>query len=153
MENNLLNAFSVNVTIISSVVAIAAVSICSILTAVITQHGTRKAKQTELIFHEMTTAYYGFIKHCDDFSRNFDLSLSDKLSDSYARSLMFASKETQELLTQYAQTLAAESVDRKQNADIKKISEEEVRRSLMVSAKLASCRKALLAAMQKDLRK
>ncbi len=49
MENELVNAISINTTIIASVVSIAAVSICSVLSAFISQRGARKAKQAELI--------------------------------------------------------------------------------------------------------
>ena len=68
MENNLLNTFSLTVTIVSSVVAIAAVSICSILSAYISQRGARKAKQTELLFQEMVTADYDYRRASGEFS-------------------------------------------------------------------------------------
>lgn len=62
METELLNMLSINTTIIASIVSIAAVSICSVISAFITQHGVKKAKQAELLLQEMTTAYYDLLR-------------------------------------------------------------------------------------------
>ncbi|WP_312280762.1 hypothetical protein [Oscillibacter sp.] len=152
MEPEELNVISANITIVSSIVAIAAVSICSILTAVITQRGARKSKQTELIFHEMVTAYYNSIEAFDAFSYSYDLEYSDNLAAPLARALLFASEDTRKLLSEYAQMITAESVRRRVFPSSEPISEKEDMRKVSVAMKMSACRQKLLDSMQKDLR-
>lgn len=160
MENEFLNALSVNVTIVSSLVAIAAVSICSILTAVITQRGARKAKQSELIFHEMVMAYYSFINACDSFAKadfkEVPIRTADEsahLTEAYTRSLLFASKETSELLTKYVQMITESSIRGSYLASKGNLSDEEMRKEMSATLRKRECRASLIRSMQNDLRK
>ena len=116
MENNLLNTFSLTVTIVSSVVAIAAVSICSILSAYISQRGARKAKQTELLFQEMVAAYYDYLRASGEFSDPYSQEQITRYSDAFDRVCLFASKKTKSILCQHKEaatkTLLAKNGDR-----------------------------------------
>lgn len=143
MENNLLNAFSLTVTIVSSVVAIAAVSICSILSAYISQRGVRKAKQTELLFQEMVTAYYDYLRASGEFSDPYNQEQITRYSDAFDRVCLFASKGTKDVLLQHknavTKTLLAKNGDRETLDSLAK-----------QTSKILD---SLLCCMQKDLRK
>lgn len=82
--SDFLNDFSVLVTVVSSLVAIAAVSICAILTAVITQRGARKLKKSEMLFREMVTAYYDFLRAVDDFTNSVNQQTVTAISETSA---------------------------------------------------------------------
>lgn len=143
MKTDLLNLLSAQVTIISSLVAIAAVSICTIISAVITQRGAKKAKQTELIFHEMVMAYYDFLRACDEFSDTNAPEQISRFSDASMRALLFSSPDTQDLIARYGNSVtrvlkAKESGD----PDILKIAKDT-----------GTIKGLLLKSMQKDLRK
>ena len=143
MENNLLNTFSLTVTIVSSVVAIAAVSICSILSAYISQRGARKAKQTELLFQEMVTAYYDYLRASGEFSDLYNQEQITRYSDAFDRVCLFASKKTKAVLLQHKEavtkTLLTKNGDR-QNLDALAKQSGEILESLLYC-------------MRKDLRK
>ena len=93
MENELVNAISINTTIIASVVSIAAVSICSVLSAFITQRGARKAKQAELILQETISAYYELLKVGGEFSDAFNQPQVTRFMDAYTKALLSAIPE------------------------------------------------------------
>lgn len=143
MENEVMNAFSVHVTIIASIVSIAAVSLCSILSAFITQHGTRKAKQTELILQEMISAYYELLKVGGEFSDVFSQQQVTKFMDAYTKALLFASPGTAELIHSYRNSITKISTMKLElSPDLSKLlsEHEKITESLVIS-------------MQKDLRK
>lgn len=142
--SDFLNDFSVLVTVVSSLVAIAAVSICAILTAVITQRGARKLKKSEMLFREMVTAYYDFLRAVDDFTNSVDQQTVTAISETSARAMLFASPETQELIAKYATTtqamVAANLMGDKGKA-------------LELSKPSGEIKADLLKSMQKDLKK
>ena len=129
MENELVSILSVQVSIIASVVSIIAVTICSVISAVITQRGAKSTKQTELIFHEMITAYYDLLRAGGEFA--------------YTRALLFATPKTKELIQEYRDSITKISV-LKLNPPEDFM--EQVRQHEDLSTDLVN-------AMQKDLRK
>lgn len=92
MENELVSILSVQVSIIASVVSIIAVTICSVISAVITQRGAKSTKQTELIFHEMITAYYDLLRAGGEFSDVTSQEQVTRFTDAYTRALLFATQ-------------------------------------------------------------
>ena len=141
---NFLNEFSALVTVVSSLVAIAAVSICAILTAIITQRGARKLKKSELLFRETVTAYYDFLRAVDDFTNSVNQKSVTDISETSARAMLFASPKTQELIAKYAtatQAMVAANLagDKKQALSLSKPSGEY--------------KAELLKSMQNDLKK
>ena len=105
METELLNMLSINTTIIASIVSIAAVSICSVISAFITQHGVKKAKQAELLLQEMTTAYYDLLRLGGEFSDINNQNQISEFTDAYTRALLFASTKTQSLIYAYRDSI------------------------------------------------
>lgn len=95
MNAEALSPLATNVTIISSVIAIASVTICAIVTSLITQHGAKRIKQTELFFHEKTQAYYEFLRLSDRFDNNSTKEQVLELSSAASKALLFASKDTE----------------------------------------------------------
>lgn len=143
MENELVNAISINTTIIASVVSIAAVSICSVLSAFITQRGARKAKQAELILQETISAYYELLKVGGEFSDTFNQQQVTRFMDAYTKALLFASPGSAELIRSYKDSITLISTMKLNPPPnfSKLLSEyEEITENLVIS-------------MQKDLRK
>lgn len=101
MDIDFFTTYSAYIAVVSSVVAIISVTLCSVLTAIITQRGTRKAKKSELIFHEMVTAYYDFLRAFDEFSDYDDLEQLTRCGNASARALLFASDNTKRLIAEY----------------------------------------------------
>ena len=110
MGNELVSALSVQVSIIASVVSIIAVTICSVISAVITQRGAKNTKQTELIFHEMITAYYDLLRAGGEFSDVTNKEQVTRFIDAYTRALLFASPKTKELIQEYRDSITKISV-------------------------------------------
>ena len=143
MGNELVSALSVQVSIIASVVSIIAVTICSVISAVITQRGAKNTKQTELIFHEMITAYYDLLRAGGEFSDVTNKEQVTRFIDAYTRALLFASPKTKELIQEYRDSITKISVLKlKPPEDFM----DQVRQHEDLSTDLAN-------AMQKDLRK
>lgn len=143
MGNELVSALSVQVSIIASVVSIIAVTICSVISAVITQQGAKNTKQTELIFHEMITAYYDLLHAGGEFSDVTNKEQVTRFIDAYTRALLFASPKTKELIQEYRDSITKISVLKlKPPEDFM----DQVRQHEDLSTKLVQ-------AMQKDLRK
>lgn len=143
MENELVNVLSTQITIIAAVVSIAAVSICSILSAFITQRGARKAKQTELILQETISAYYELLKIGGEFSDVFNQQQATRLMAAYTKALLFASPGTAALIRSYEESIARISaIKLNPPPDFSKLlsEHEEITEKLVIS-------------MQKDLRK
>lgn len=147
MENELLNTMSQYTTIISSVVSIAVVSICAILSAVVTQIGLRKAKHSELTFQEKVQAYYDFIVAYDKFLENGDPFPSCELSNTNAKALLFSSKRTEKLIFLYS----ASVTDIVASKGLKQGPSDEVDTQKL--SELSDIRKKLLRSMKRDLRK
>ena len=143
MENELVSILSVQVSIIASVVSIIAVTICSVISAVITQRGAKSTKQTELIFHEMITAYYDLLRAGGEFSDVTSQEQVTRFTDAYTRALLFATPKTKELIQEYRDSITKISV-LKLNPPEDFM--EQVRQHEDLSTDLAN-------AMQKDLRK
>ena len=138
MENELVNAISINTTIIAS-----AVSICSVLSAFITQRGARKAKQAELILQETISAYYELLKVGGEFSDAFNQQQVTRFMDAYTKALLFASPGSAELIRSYKDSITLISTMKLNPPPnfSKLLSEyEEITENLVIS-------------MQKDLRK
>lgn len=95
MNSEALTTLTSNVTIIASVIAIASVTICTIVTSLITQHGAKRIKQTELFFHEKTKAYYEFLYLTDRFDNSYNNEQVLELSNAASKALLFASKNTE----------------------------------------------------------
>mgnify|MGYP003202279623 FL=1 len=110
MENELVSILSVQVSIIASVVSIIAVTICSVISAVITQRGAKSTKQTELIFHEMITAYYDLLRAGGEFSDVTSQEQVTRFTDAYTRALLFATPKTKELIQEYRDSITKISV-------------------------------------------
>ena len=143
MENELVSILSVQVSIIASVVSIIAVTICSVISAVITQRGAKSTKQTELIFHEMITAYYDLLRAGGEFSDVTSQEQVTRFTDAYTRALLFATPKTKELIQEYRDSITKISVLKlKPPEDFM----EQVRQHEDLSTDLVN-------AMQKDLRK
>ena len=134
---------SVQVSIIASVVSIIAVTICSVISAVITQRGAKSTKQTELIFHEMITAYYDLLRAGGEFSDVTSQEQVTRFTDAYTRALLFATPKTKELIQEYRDSITKISV-LKLNPPEDFM--EQVRQHEDLSTDLVN-------AMQKDLRK
>ena len=143
MENELVSILSVQVSIIASVVSIIAVTICSVISAVITQRGAKSTKQTELIFHEMITAYYDLLRAGGEFSDVTSQEQVTRFTDAYTRVLLFATPKTKELIQEYRDSITKISV-LKLNPPEDFM--EQVRQHEDLSTDLVN-------AMQKDLRK
>lgn len=143
MENKLVSILSVQVSIIASVVSIIAVTICSVISAVITQRGAKSTKQTELIFHEMITAYYDLLRAGGEFSDVTSQEQVTRFTDAYTRALLFATPKTKELIQEYRDSITKISV-LKLNPPEDFM--EQVRQHEDLSTDLVN-------AMQKDLRK
>ena len=138
MENELVNAISINTTIIASVVSIAAV-----FSAFITQRGARKAKQAELILQETISAYYELLKVGGEFSDAFNQQQVTRFMDAYTKALLFASPGSAELIRSYKDSITLISTMKLNPPPnfSKLLSEyEEITENLVIS-------------MQKDLRK
>lgn len=103
--NEILDEFSAFITVVSSIIAIAAVTICSILSAYISQRGAIKAKLSELLFQEMTSAYYDYLKSSGDFSDLHDINQITAYSNAFNRAFLFGSKKTQALLKEHKQSM------------------------------------------------
>ena len=143
MDNELVSILSVQVSIIASVVSIIAVTICSVISAVITQRGAKSTKQTELIFHEMITAYYDLLRAGGEFSDVTSQEQVTRFTDAYTRALLFATPKTKELIQEYRDSITKISV-LKLNPPEDFM--EQVRQHEDLSTDLVN-------AMQKDLRK
>lgn len=143
MENELVSILSVQVSIIASVVSIIAVTICSVISAVITQRGAKSTKQTELIFHEMITAYYDLLRAGGELSDVTSQEQVTRFTDAYTRALLFATPKTKELIQEYRDSITKISV-LKLNPPEDFM--EQVRQHEDLSTDLVN-------AMQKDLRK
>ena len=143
MENELVSILSVQVSIIASVVSIIAVTICSVISAVITQRGAKSTKQTELIFHEIITAYYDLLRAGGEFSDVTSQEQVTRFTDAYTRALLFATPKTKELIQEYRDSITKISV-LKLNPPEDFM--EQVRQHEDLSTDLVN-------AMQKDLRK
>ena len=143
MDNELVSILSVQVSIIASVVSIIAVTICSVISAVITQRGAKSTKQTELIFHEMITAYYDLLRAGGEFSDVTSQEQVARFTDAYTRALLFATPKTKELIQEYRDSITKISV-LKLNPPEDFM--EQVRQHENLSTDLVN-------AMQKDLRK
>lgn len=143
MENELVSILSVQVSIIASVISIIAVTICSVISAVITQRGAKSTKQTELIFHEMITAYYDLLRAGGEFSDVTSQEQVTRFTDAYTRALLFATPKTKELIQEYRDSITKISV-LKLNPPEDFM--EQVRQHEDLSTDLVN-------AMQKDLRK
>ena len=138
-----LNDFSTLVTVVSSIVAIAAVSVCAILTAVITQRGARKAKHSELVFHEKVSAYYDFLKAADEFTNRYNIAEITRFSETSARVMLFASKKTQKQMKSYSDKIMESLIAKDDNAS-----------NLMELAQEVGQEKGkLIQSMQKDLKR
>ena len=143
MDNNFLSAFSFWVALISSLVAITVVTICSVLTAVISQRGARKVKQTELFFHEMVSAYHDYLMVSSSFSNLYDTAQISEFTNAYDRAMLFASKNTKQfILSDYKLLVKILNAKDKHSEDLN---------SLALEASVI--REKLLESMQKDLRK
>lgn len=92
------------VSVISAIIGIAAVTICSMLTAIITQHWTRKTRQFELFFEARSSAYYNFLCACEKYSDIDDLTQIYSLYEASARALLFASPATQKWIVKYQES-------------------------------------------------
>lgn len=143
MENELVSNLSVQVSIIASVVSIIVVTVCSVISAVITQRGAKKTKQTELIFREMTTAYYDLLRAGGEFSDVTSQAQVTRFTDAYTRALLFATPKTKKLIQEYRDSITKISVLKlNPPGDFM----DQVRQHEDLSTKLVQ-------AMQKDLRK
>ncbi len=143
MENELVSILSVHTTIIASVVSIIAVTICSVLSAFITQRGARKSKQAELILQETISAYYELLKVGGEFSDTFNQQQVTRFMDAYTKALLFASPGSAELIRSYKDSITLISTMKLNPPPnfSKLLSEyEEITENLVIS-------------MQKDLRK
>lgn len=143
MENELISTLSVHVSIIASVVSIVAVTICSIISAIITQHGSKKTKQTELIFREMITAYYDLLRVGGEFSDVTNTDQVTQFTDAYTRALLFATPRTKQLIHEYRDSITKISV-------IKLDPPSNFKELIHQHEVLAD---ALVESMQRDLRK
>lgn len=143
MENELVSALSVHVSIIASVVSIIAVTICSIISAVITQRGSKNTKQTELIFHEMITAYYDLLRAGGEFSDVTSQEQITRFTDAYTRALLFATPKTKKLIQEYRDSVTKISL-------LKLNPPEDFMDQIRQHEDLSA---DLVRAMQKDLRK
>lgn len=143
MEENFLSAFSAQVTIISSLVAVAAVTICSVLTTMLTQRGARKTKQSELIFHEMVSACYDYLEASEQFSDLLNKSQITAYTLAFHRVSLFASPKTLDLLEKHRESIIS-------TLSAKALPWEEVQPLAEQSSKI---RGKLLQSMQEDLRK
>ncbi len=130
------------VTVVSSLVAIAAVSVCTILSAIVTQRGARKAKQSELLFHEMTNAYYDFLRAAEKLISGTGFSALSEFSEASTRAMLFASPETQELIAKYGEAIH----------EMKVANQRKSSNTLELARDVGFIRKDLVKAMQKDLR-
>lgn len=135
METDLLNSFSITITIVSSVVAIAAVSICSILSSIFNQRGARKVKQTELLFKEMTAAYYEYLAVC---TKLIDVDNPDdmlRLANAASKASLFASSKTQDLIKLCGRFAIERSKASKQGNNAAQVAEKsgEILAALIVS--------------------
>lgn len=138
-----LNNFTTLVTVVSSIVAIAAVSICAILTAIITQRGIRKTKHSEMLFRETVKAYYDYLRAIERLINQVDLETLTKFSEASTRAMLFASEETKEHIAQYSLTI--QSVTSAYHA-YKPISQETI-------SQLGNLKGQLIKSMQNDLNK
>lgn len=84
------------ITVISSIVAIAAVTICSLVTAIINQRGAKNIKHTELLFHEKVQTYYDFFEIV-----NQPTLKSVDYATIFYKALMLSSPKTQQVLRDY----------------------------------------------------
>lgn len=96
--NEFFSEFSNLITVVSSIIAIAAVTLCSILSSYISQRGARKIKQLELIFHEKVSAYYDYLKASETFSNPHDIYQITTYLNAFDRASLFASSETYALM-------------------------------------------------------
>lgn len=138
-----LNDFSTLVTVVSSIVAIAAVSLCAILTAIITQRGARKAKHSELFFHEMVNAYYDFLKASGEISSRYNLAEISRFSETSAKVMLFASEETQRQMKVYSDKIMETLIAKDHNSPFLSTLALEVGQE----------KGKLIQTMQKDLKK
>ena len=143
MENELISTLSVHVSIIASIVSIIAVTTCSIISALITQRGAKTTKQTELIFHEMVTAYYDLLRIGGEFSDVTSQEQVSKFTDAYTRALLFATPKTKKLIHEYRDSITKLSV--------MKLNPPKDFMDLILQHESLS--NALVHAMQNDLRK
>lgn len=131
------------ISVISSMVAIAAVTICSMLTALINQIGAKKAKQSELIFHEMISAYYDYLRASGEFSDVQDSAQITRYQDAFIRASLFASKTTKAILNQHREDVTRTLIAKSRKD--KNLNE--------LAAQSSRTGEALVLSMQKDLRR
>lgn len=105
MNNETISTLTSNLTIMSSIIAIASVTICALLTSIITQRGARKTKQIELIFQEKIEAYYEFLYVSDHFDNLMDRDQTMKMANTSTKALLFASSDTEFLINQYTSSI------------------------------------------------
>ena len=137
-----LDAFTSSVSFAASIVSIGAVTICSMLTAYISQRGARRVKQTELVFSEMTSSYYAYLTASSELTRLSDQAQLSAYIDAYGRSMLFASKKTAGLLE-----LHKAAIFDMLEADAGSTDAERY------AIQAGNLRKLLTASMQKDLKK
>ena len=136
MFTEISDTLSSNLTIISSIIAISSVTICTIFSSIFTQLGMRKNKHAELIFREKIVAYYDFLSACDQLYKGINGESMLQLSNTSTKAMLFASRKTQILIVDYAALMMQ--------------SQESEKISTLDAAKL---REQLIYAMQKDLKK
>ena len=143
MDNNFLHDFFSNINVFSASASITAVTICTMLTAVISQRGAKKVKQTELLFNEMVAAYHDYLVASSSFSSLCDTAQITDFSNAYERAMLFASKETKELIrADYRLLVRMLKAKKEYPEDLNDLTLEA-----------SVIRDKLLESMQKDLRK
>ena len=151
MNFDILNALSANVTIISSVVAIASVTICAIAVALINQHGIRKAKHSELLFQEKCQAYYDYLLVSSHYDNLLDSKLSREYSDATARALLFASEHTQDMIAKHGKKMYAYLKLLGRTAANGEEDNKLTEKQVSAAIELSDAKANLIKAMQNDL--
>ena len=142
--DDFLNDFSAFVTVISSLIAIAAVTLCSILSSYISQRGAKKTKQLELIFHEKISAYYDYLKTSSTFSDPYNTYQITVYMNAFDRASLFASLETYALMENHRE-LVTKTLIAKINQSI-----EATNKLALETSKIQA---KLVHSMRKDIRK
>lgn len=123
-------------------IAIAAVTCCTIMAAVVNQRGAKKIKQMELLFHEKVKAFYEFLLISDKLTNMDDPMQLTEFSRVSTNVFLLASSQTQSLIAEYTEAIYfALQLKKEKHPDL-----------LEASRTVGVIKNRLVNAMQKDLK-
>lgn len=143
MVSNLLSDPATSMPLISAAAGVAAVSICTIISALISALSAKNIKKSEQLFREMVAAYYDFLRICEELSDLHNLDQLRRYGNASTRALLFASRRTRNLIREYGQSVSA----------VLRATELNSPEVFKIAQSSSELREKLVQAMKRDLKK